>query len=1753
MKLSLDSLNKEDTGSSLTIDSLKGQETLPLGNDLSNTNRAAFASMAVGGDVVSNYQFFKDSLDINADDQPVKQGLQKVEQARQQRILGISGNMLVDPNVPDGVKATIPTYLQQQETPDARKIVAEQALFEDNGREGANQEAARSWVFNDIDAAIQYKKDASKYVSLMDAYLTRDYSYFNAWKDVFAELVPGVRAANVATIKEKVLASEGKEGSTSAVNFMESFFKSFSNERDMRRLIEEKPPQERMDMLRKIVGIVQDQYGPGMFDNNEYAIIERARMLIADPETPFSDQGSVGAAITDAVFNALTVLGPTPKSLKAALRAGEESNKMTPKVVFSGGDNPLGLSSQKFDEIRDVPAYQRAAEKSASKDAGKPEVTTTTTGTLSSVDDIVESAANQVKVFDVAGTTMSESEIAQKRTELSALAENKFDRGTVKQLRSEQADLGDKIAQLEAEKLANKKNASQLAKDMKVSRKEAIRKANKVVDEQIDEYKARLSGIKSKLAYSERGYLAESELSRFDQAVKAAKPVTPTKSGVASAVRQALDEAAAHNVIGAVKPSSLVSTLAETNPTKASAFVKAAIDDETGSVAKVVSGTSRGELASDATSPAPAVSPVVRVKPVLDVDEGTLDLAVADSGVRYTDKELKSLRDNLKWSVLGARGVSLRTPMSQLIEDSDNGFRIKGLFTDGNVGFNDAQEAVERTMFALRNEGVGLDSLTVMKRTEKGYEPVENGVDIASLPKGDYAVQVDHNWNFHLETGFEKFDIKRNWLDWGKGLFNGMVSMRQGSLTRHVFSPQQMFNKDLFLGVIPAFDKAAGITKRLANLADEFNKPYGKLSKKEQKELAEYIYKANVERIPFNAPEMIAAGFTHDQVNVMSNWKRYWDTAYVLENADKVRTLQLTGYKFFSHKQSGTEMFVKPQGRNAPITGKVYDPDTGLIVELSQSGKKSVYDGGGYVAKLRDHVTDASGESAKYVVVKNNVGSYARDFNENDRVLNYIDGYYSVRHDAPLFIVQNIKDKSGRILYKKAVAEAGSIEEAEQMAKAIAARTQGHMYERNGHDTADFFVREDIKTKDALGLSEARFDVGISSGRSSQRFRGAPLESYDPLASGQSQYVQNPLEAMQQTAFSLGNRIATRPVIETLKARYMDQYADLLEVDPVTHMKGFPVDPADIGRNLTGSKRLTDARTMWEYINQLESGYESAIDVGTRSIIGIMADGVARIPVSPFKGKVEGALRSYAGSGKPTSTLKAAVYYSSLVSAHMGTFLMQSMQSFANLSDSFLNPKLYRDLSDMLGTSLGIASGESQKRGKQLWKEWERTGHSAAVDIHGAAFMGGAGSSRELGGLKASRPAKTAYGVMKFIQGFYNKGELVNQYTAWLAKRLDFEAANGYAPKTARELDQVHAEARNLTYSMNRAGQMPYNENTLNVSLQFFQVMHKAVFDPLFNRGLSIKDRARLTVAPLMVFGLPLGVRNHMNSTVESLPFSREEKDKAQRAMEWSLMAKMLGSINPELGTLDFGKYNPLDVVGMADRLATLYTYPEMFTRNPAASLIDRGLTAAVTTSRYVGLSTADTGIEPNEEALWASLGALTAGTSNIFKGSMLMENGVFRDKYGRQLADEISPLHAYAQKYFAITPKEVLQTYEFNSKSIEINKQFKDDVATFIKNARQQLAMNGVLADSPEYAQRLMGAMVKGFKDNPAAMDELMNQLKYDMRMNGESSYLVSMMKASGWMEKEQLMELAVRIPDEKQRKAFLDMVEQLTSSGGE
>ncbi len=1678
MKLSLDSLNKEDTGSSLPIDSLKGQETLPLGNDLSNTNRAAFASLAVGGDVVSNYQLFKDSLDINADDQPVKQNLQKVEQVRQQRILGISGDMLVDPNVPDGVKATIPTYLQQQETPDARKIVAEQALFEDNGREGANQEAARSWVFNDIDAAIQYKKDASKYVSLMDAYLTRDYSYFEAWKDVFAELVPGVKAVNVATIKEKVLAGEGKEGSLSAVNFIDSVFKSFENERDMRKMIENKPPQERMDMLRKIVGVVQSQYSQGMFDNNEYAIIERARMLIADPETPFSDQSGVSAVITDTVFNALSILGPSPKALKAALGATDSAEKVAPRVVFK----------------------------------------------------------------DVGGVVMSEAEIAQKQATLQAAADAKVDvTGAI----AERDALTTKIADLEAKKVANKQNASQLSAEMKTSRKEAIRKANKPVDEEIRVLRGQERAHSSVIAKNDLAGKASKELSEFNKSLASAKGVD---GRAVSKVAEAINDAATHKITGAIKPSSVVSTLAETNPTKASAFVKAAVDDETGAFSKVVAGTSREELMVDASTVQPTVSKSVRAKPTLDFDESTIDYAIADSGIRYTAKEMKSLKDKLTWSVSNANGVTLVSPMSKILEDSKTGFKINATFMDGNVGFNDAQEALGRTEFALRGQGVGMDSLQLMKRTASGYEPVEKGVDVASLPKGDYAVQVNHNWGMHLESGFE--DMKpptiKNALDRMRSVFNGPVAMRQGSLTRHVWTPQTLFSREFLLAPTVAADRAAGITKKLAQLADEFNKPFSKLPKEERAQLADYIIKANVNRIPFSAPEMIANGFTHPQVNVMSNWKRYWDTAYMLENADRARTLKLTGHKLFVHKESGTELFVRPQVRNAPINGKVYDPDTNMVLDLTAAGKKQLYDDGGYVAILRDHITQESGEVAKYVVVKERIGNYAREFNDSDRVLNYINGYYSVRHESPLFVVQNVKDKSGRILYKKAVAEAGSIADAEQMAKSLAARTEGHLYDRSGHDTADFFIREDIKTSDAMSYADASLDVGISSGRSSQRFRGAPLESYDPLAQGQSQHVQSPLESMSRVAYSLGNRLATRPYIETAKARWLENYGKFVEVDQTAYVKGFPRDPSEIGRNLTSSSELAQARTTWEYINSFEHGYESLVDVGTRSVIGIMADVVSKVPAGSVGKTVEGGLRTYAGSGKITSAIKTGVFNTMLVAQPTGMLVLQSIQSLANLSLNFLDPRLYRDLGAMHGVARGTAVGDQLARGKELWGAWERTGHQAAVDLHHAAFMGGGGSGRELGGFKATRAARTASGMLNFIQGFYNKGELINQYTGWLVKRLDFESVNKRPPSSQAELDTVHAEGRMLTYQMNKAGEMPYNTNTLNLSMQFFQVIHKAIMEPLASRSLSVKDRVRLGLAPAVVFGIPVTTMNWIDGNVEKSGLAREDKDKLKTALNFSVLSKIFGAMDADMGGLDYGKYNPVDPMGLADRLSTLMTYPEMFTRNPAASMMDKGLTAVVTMSRYLGITEADTGIQPNDEAMWSSLGNLLAGTSQYMKGTVLLENGVFRDKYGRDVAGDIKPVEAYAQKFFGMTPKKVTELYAFTGKSIELNQQFKDDLSTVIKNARQQLAMNGLLLSNPEYTQQLMSAVTRVFKNNPAAMEELTKQLNYDLKVNGKEAYLYHTLRAAGYLEVDELKELVSTIPNKEQKEYMLEMIDR-------
>ena len=267
------------------------------------------------------------------------------------------------------------------------------------------------------------------------------------------------------------------------------------------------------------------------------------------------------------------------------------------------------------------------------------------------------------------------------------------------------------------------------------------------------------------------------------------------------------------------------------------------------------------------------------------------------------------------------------------------------------------------------------------------------------------------------------------------------------------------------------------------------------------------------------------------------------------------------------------------------------------------------------------------------------------------------------------------------------------------------------------------------------------------------------------------------------------------------------------------------------------------------------------MDVGARSVIGIMADVVSKVPAGSVGKTVEGGLRTYSGSGKITSTIKTGVFNTMLVAQPIGMFVLQSIQSLSNLSLNFLDPRLYRDLGAMHGVARGTAVGDQLARGKELWEAWERTGHKAAVDLNHAAFMGG-GSGAELGGYKASRAVRTAGGMLNFLRGFYNNGELINQYTGWLVKRLDFESVNKRPPSSQLELDTVHAEGRFLTYQMNKSGEMPYNTNTLNLSMQFFQVIHKAIMEPLFSRSLNWKDRVRLGLTPAVIFGIPVTTLN---------------------------------------------------------------------------------------------------------------------------------------------------------------------------------------------------------------------------------------------------------------------------------------------------
>lgn len=1155
-------------------------------------------------------------------------------------------------------------------------------------------------------------------------------------------------------------------------------------------------------------------------------------------------------------------------------------------------------------------------------------------------------------------------------------------------------------------------------------------------------------------------------------------------------------------------PTAPANVVGSVNNSKGRDFLKVVIESDSDELATVMYGKNRQDSVQAAVMPDPAradgtmaskVADPVRsvriIKPDPDVaravrDDGTIHLTAAEKTAAST----KVINNFEK--------ITNVFPLdnSSQIGVLDGGVvQIRALYAGPDGGFLKAEDALAQAEFTFRDYGVTEANTTLMQKVENEWRPVEledvKGVD------GEFAVRIDVDRPLTAQDiDFEEFDVALNML--GQVPYSFSFPQSLGSFSRMLVTPDAMFRPEISRSAARGFDRAVDIEKALLRKFDGFGKDLKKLDKTQREMLKKHILEANHYGLELSDADMLSRGFNQEAIAAMKKWRDAWDTHFYYENRDLVTTLRAGGYQKFVSK-NGDDFTAKPIKQPSYKPTKVYDSTEGVVKTLSGEEVKALYEQGGYLATFRRPIKFED-DVAEVVVVRNTPEEYTRMLSDSDQVLNYRKGYFSRRYDAPKFVEQRVLDKNGDLAYTKVVAVSDNLIDAERFLKRKAAE--------EGVDPEEWGkVRDDIKTFDAT--SDAYWDLTAASGRLAHRQRGQLLEdAAGPVDISSTQYVLDPSEAAIRASRSLAGRLSLRDMIETTKARTLEQYSEYFPKNAF----GQPMwtDPDKLLVQTTATeRRLADARSTVEYVNYLERGYQNTMDKAYKSIVHWTADAFGRMGVQ----SLDKNIRVLAGSN-PFGFTKNLTFTGYLATHPLRQWIIQPSQTLrlsaynpqyvmsGKVVDDGLKLTFYKTLEGSLG---------KEKAREIFKKKFGQKDYEMIEFIDDSGLLSSVDRSNMVRGPLTSladssnRAAKIAAAPLNVVRRVgYDFGEQINIATHALAVRDKYIRA-GKDVKDKAVRDEVLGVTRSISWDMNKAGDFPYNQNWMSPVTQFLQIPHKALM-MYFSRSIPTGDKLRFAAADLMLYGPPMG--NRITSLVpeENLP-----EDPFLRDMIWN--GGLSATINFALSQLagDDRKYNfeslrPFEMDGWGAMItATIEGGPlAVIQEGPFFNLLAKETSPVMETfamaMRYIQGTV-------NPEENWTKEGIIDIfkegskffkGIDNYYKAQMIIETGKLVDRHGNVVGEDADTMDAIMQ-YLGFSRQELSAYYEASKSMREDSKSYEKDVEDFYKEVLRFTAREGVYSDNPERAELVLGIMTKVYSKEPRAMKLISGWLARDMQAN--------------------------------------------------
>jgi len=1158
-----------------------------------------------------------------------------------------------------------------------------------------------------------------------------------------------------------------------------------------------------------------------------------------------------------------------------------------------------------------------------------------------------------------------------------------------------------------------------------------------------------------------------------------------------------------------------------TNPNVSREIHKEVVEDLTDETATVTHGTTRTEAIGNDVLPESRLEGADTRNKTTNIDELEGEVKVG----ALSPSEQASASGTVAARIDKALDPVLKKEMATT-SSTPIGSVITRIWGTAEGGYGNASDALDLVSQAVAKYGVKRDELQIMRKNSNGDYVLAREGDAGN----DFVVKMDHHYTAENAdvSVWDKMDMKRNSLD-------REPTLSKWGFVRGMFDPASIFEQTVTWAANRNVDRASAYSNELTKLGKTFLGDMRGLNKQAQDDVWDYLVKANSEGIAHNAASLRGKyRMTDKQIKSVESFRDFWDTSYRVKNRLAGDTLTAQGFKHY--KDADTDLFVKPMEKGVVPRGqKGYNPSTGQVEDITDETITALYESGGTVSKSRRPI-GVDDESVSYVILQDQ--SKMGKVGANSPVIKYREGYYETTYKAPHYIIERVKDNSKRGYYEKAVATAGSVKDS---------RAQVAMLNKNNPTEAGKADRFSSR-RDAKGANEDdfEFDLDVTSSQSTQRIRGKQLEGGNSMhKNADTKHVSSPVDSMIESVANLSRKASMSDYLNSYKARYLDNYKDVLGVDDFGKPK-FPESISEIGLVGRSTDKLAgDARTAYNHIRMLEQGYANGLDDSIQAIL----NGIATIAGSKTS-TGERVLRAAAASDvtRPTDMLRKASFNMYLALNPLRQIIVQGHQAtlLAANFPQYAVKGMAQDVAVMAAFRTGItpnkamlkASGRSAEEWALMFKEYEKSGIPASIsqnNIQRSGLMDIADTQASLGrGNVLTSPLRGAKRIG------YDVGEEMNMMTAWLAHYDRTKKAKGNLD--ANDWLSVQGGARSYTYNMNAAGDMPYNQGGIGVLMQFMQVPHKAVLQS-FNRALSPNERRRLFAYNALM--LPMNPAMATKVYGDLLPEEGELREALLSGLEGHMLNKALTHMAGEDVRIDWASLGATDMVGQSELILSLFdgNLMDILAATPSGALLfgnNARLTEAFkSVGRFTG-AMEDFSDPTTATMLIKDIASLSSGMSNYYKAEVLFKEHKRRGVRGDTDETDTPTMSAIAQ-LFGFRDYDEAVMYQVGSAVYTASNEYREDIKQYVDELERHAVKLGLDKDSDEWIPRMMSMLVTGLPDNLQRRDDVY-KLIIQRLDSGDTRLFQGLRKLLPTMNPSYSKRLINALPESPEKKELLN-----------